>query len=557
MKKPVALLLVALLCMGLCSAVSAQSAIQSMDSRCTVAPGGSCDLELTVLLRLDEGSKPPFPIPAEATDVTLNGQRAGITLAGENKLLSLSGITGGNEGTYEFRIRYSLPGVVDPDKEGLVLTLPLLSGFEYPVEELHFSVTLPSEVTTEPVFTSSYYQELIAAQLDVSVEGKTLTGHTRSLKDHETLSMTLPVTDEMFPQLAVTVRVMGVMDAVVLAFAALTLLYFLLTMRPKRLHREERTTAPDGISAGDLQMWFTGKGVDFSLLVVTWAQLGYLRIQVDRYGHVQLHKRMDMGNERSKFENRCFRSLFGARQTVDGSGYHYARLCRELGNKVPGIKEIYLPLSGNPKILRILGMISGMLSGFLLASAFAPHSLLLKLLLAPVSAALSWGIQSAGNSMPHRKKLPVYIGIGCAAIWMLLGIFSSEVALCLLMLLFQLAVGLGAAFGGRRTALGHQVREQISNLRRHMIFGSKQDMAQLLKGNPNYFHELLPYALAMGLDRTFARHFDQLQLQECNYLIVSSQRQRTASEWARVLRRAVEALDAKADRLPLERFKRK
>ena len=557
MKKLVALLLVALLCMGLCTTVSAQSAIKSLDSRCSVAAGGSCDLEMTMLLYLDEGAKPAFPIPAEATDVTLNGQRGSVTLSGENKLLSLSGITGGNAGTYEMRIHYSLPGVVDAGQEGLILTLPLLSGFEYPVEELRFSVTLPSQVTTEPVFTSSYYQELIAAQLDVSVQGNTLTGQTHSLKDHETLSMQLPVTDEMFPQLAVTVRVMGVMDVVVLAFAALTLLYFLLTMRPKRLHREQRTTAPDGVSAGDLQMWFTGKGVDFSLLVVTWAQLGYLRIQVDRYGHVQLHKRMEMGNERSKFENRCFRNLFGARQTVDGSGYRYARLCREIWGKAPGIKEIYLPRSGNPKILRTLGMISGMLSGFLLATSFTPHSLLLKLLLALVCAALSYGLQAAGNAMFHRKKLPVLIGIGCCVIWMLLGIFSDDVVLSLLMVLFQFIVGLGAAYGGRRTLLGQQTMEQIFNLRRHILFGSKQDMAQLLRGNPNYFYELLPYALAMGLDRTFARHFDRLELQECNYLILSSQRQRTASEWAKVLRNTVESLDAKATRLPLERFKRK
>ena len=96
MKKLVALLLVAMLCMGLCTAVSAQSAIQSLDSRCSVAAGGSCELELIVLLYLDEGAKPGFPIPAEATDVTLNGQRAGVTLSGETKLLSLSGITGGD-----------------------------------------------------------------------------------------------------------------------------------------------------------------------------------------------------------------------------------------------------------------------------------------------------------------------------------------------------------------------------------------------------------------------------------------------------------------------------
>lgn len=61
MKKLVALLLVALLCMGLCSAAAAQSAIQSLDSRCSVAAGGSCDLELTVLYVLMKRLSRRFP----------------------------------------------------------------------------------------------------------------------------------------------------------------------------------------------------------------------------------------------------------------------------------------------------------------------------------------------------------------------------------------------------------------------------------------------------------------------------------------------------------------
>lgn len=556
MKKLLILLLVAVLCTGLCISASAQTCIQSLDSRCTVVASGACTLDLAVTLQLDGSEQPVFPIPSDAADITLNGQRASITSSGSYKLLSLAGITGGQPGTYSFHLHYSLPGVINPEEDDLVLTLPLLCGFAYPVESLTFSVTLPSQITTEPAFTSSYYQELIAAQLDVKISDNTLSGHTLRLKDHETLSMILPVTDEMFPQLAVTARVMGVMDLVVLGFAVLTALYFLLTMLPKRLHRETRTTAPYGVSAGDLQMWLSGSGVDFSLLVVTWAQLGYLRIQLDG-DRVLLHKRMDMGNERSLFENRCFRNLFGARQTVDGTGSRYARLCRDIWGKTPRAKEIYRPLSGNPRIFRLLALISGMLSGFLLASAFAPHSLLLKLLLALVSTLLSAMVQAGGCAMPRRQKQPVMIGALCSTVWLLLGLFSGEWLLCLLMILFQFAVGLAAVYGGRRTPLGHQTMEQIFNLRRHLIFGSSQDMAQLLKGNPNYFHEMLPYALALGVDHRFARHFNRLQLQECSYLVTNSQGKLSASQWAKLLRSTVDALDAKAKQLPLERFKRK
>ena len=140
---------------------------------------------------------------------------------------------------------------------------------------------------------------------------------------------------------------------------------------------------------------------------------------------------------------------------------------------------------------------------------------------------------------------------------MLFGVLSNEVALCFLMNLFQLLVGLGAAYGGKRTFLGHLVMEQIFNLRHHIKSTSDQDMVRLIKGNPNYFHELAPYALALGLDRKFAGKFNRVRLQECNFLIVENQRQMNASEWAKALRTAVETLDAKAKRLPLERFTRK
>lgn len=557
MKKLVAFLLVALLWLGLCPGVFAQSSVQMLDSRGTVSDNGECSVEMSVTLRLEEAEDLSFPLPPEASDVTLNGKRGSVSTSGKNKWLSLSSVTGGRAGNYSFLIHYTLPGVVDPGKEGLVLTLPLLCGFAYPVEDLRFSLILPSEITTEPSFNSSYYQDLIAAQMEVTVEGNTLSGHTGSLKDHETLYLYLPVTDEMFPQAAVTARVMGVMDVVVLVVALLAVIYFILTMRPKLLHRDDRVTAPDGVCAGNLQMWLTGRGVDFSLLVVTWAQLGYLRIQVDDNGRVLLHKRMEMGNERSPFENRSFRNLFGRRRIVDGTGDHYARLCYEMWRKTPGMKEIYRPLTGNPKLFRVLCLISGMLSGALLAAAFAPHSLLLKLFLPLVTAIFSYGLQEAGAAMPHRHRLAVWIGAACGGIWLLLGVLSGEVLLCTLMCGFQLVSGLASVYGGRRTVLGHQTMEQIFNLRRHLRAAPEQELNRLYRGNQNYFYEMAPYALALNVDRQFARHFNRMRLQECSYLIVGNRRQLTATEWAKALRTAVETLDARAKRLPFERFTHK
>ena len=59
------------------------------------------------------------------------------------------------------------------------------------------------------------------------------------------------------------------------------------------------------------------------MLVIAWAQMGYLLIHLDDDGRVLLHRRMTMGNERSDFESQCFRRLFGKRKLVDtGSPYY-------------------------------------------------------------------------------------------------------------------------------------------------------------------------------------------------------------------------------------------
>ena len=555
MKKAFIILILLVCCAGLMPRVSAQSGFRTVEVNAIVDASGSCDMTVSGKLTFDEAvTEPVFPVPETSTDIFLNGQKVSSPIKGSVRQVPLKGLTGGNVGDFTFTLHYRLPGTVSSGEEGMELKLPLLSGFSYPVEALTFRIQLPGDVTGQPVFTSSYYQELIQAQMELNLSGNTVSGSCGSLKDHETVTMILPVNETMFSQAAVTARVMGIMDIAIITAVVLALVYYILALRPHLFRREPRSTAPDGVCAGDLQLWLTGGGIDLSLMVVTWAQLGYLRIQIDDSNRVLLHKRMDMGNERSGFENRYFKSLFGKRRIVDGTGEHYARLCRHLRSQTPQIREIYKPHSGNPKLFLGLCALAGMLSGVNLATGFAPHSLFLKVFLALVTAAFSLAVQAWGRSILHRRRLAARAGGVCAGIWLLLGLLSGETAGAFLMAAFQLLSGIAAAYGGRRTLLGQQTMEQILELRLHLRRVSQQDLKRLLKANSGYFYEMAPYALALNIDRHFARQFGQLRFQECSYLIAGSRRQMTAAEWARLLRTAVQILDARAQRLPLERL---
>lgn len=554
MKRSWMLVLAVLMACVLALPVAAQSVVRS-DS--VVDADGSCRVTVSATLVYPEQvTSPVFPVPSGAENVTVNGDPATVYTAAGSRMVSLKDITGGGAGTYTLTIAYHLPAVVSATEEGtLLLSLQLLSGFPYPIDALEATIVLPGDVTGQPVLTGGYYHQTASELVDVSVSGDTVAiTSILPLKDHETLTMELPVEETMFPQTVRTARVLGVMDIVIFLSVLLAVGYYLLTMRPELPRRVSRAAAPDGISAGEVAVWMAGGPMDLSMLVVSWAQLGYIRIHVEDTGRVLLHKRMEMGNERSLFENRTYKNLFGRRRVVDGTGHHYAELCRNTRKRTNRLKDVYHPSSGNPLIFRGLCAIGGLLCGVSIAGAVASHSSVLMVLLAAATTVMAVLLQEAGRCLPLRSKLPLWIGLGCAGAWLVLGIWSGEWVVSLLMIVVQFLAGIALGYGGRRTEPGQQALIQLMGLRRFMGSASKKQLQQLLKEDPAYFHELAPYALALGMDKTFARRFGTLRLPECTYLIRGSHRQMTAAEWAALLRTTVDTLDAKARRLPFEKL---
>ncbi len=575
MKRLVVLLTLCLLLAGVfCLPVSAETAATQVDLQCTVTAEGDCLVTATVNLRLEAAlDSLSYPVPPDAKNVTVNGSNATATRYASALQVDLSRISKGYVGDASVRIGYTLPGAVkittlnqaavDSGKEkpnrALVLTVPLLSGFEYPVEAMNFTITMPNNcVGLSPSFTSIYRQESIESDLKIlPITGSQIIGSTKVvMNDREGVTMTMVVPDKMFPTVSTYVRDGYPELPYILGFFGAALLYWLLTLRTWPIRRSRASTAPEGITAGELGCRLTLTGGDLTMMVFSWAQLGYLLIAVEG-NKVYLHKRMDMGNERSLFEVRVFQSLFAGRRVVDCSRAYYAKLCAKTASMVPGEKTMCRPRSGSRKIFRWLLCVSQAFCGMCIAmnmTSIAVLRIMFSLIFGVLSAISAWQIQEFAMHLPFRTRSRAWISLALCLFWVLLGLIAGQPWVPLVSVLVQLLMGYLAAYGGMRTERNRSEAGEILAIRRFLRRIPRPEAARLIKLDPEYFFRMAPYAIALGVGKPFAAAFGRRKLEQCPYLITKGQNSRTAEDWMRLMIQTVALMDDRYRRTQTERW---
>lgn len=558
-RRGIILLLCLVLLLSCAVTAGAESAATSVISYSTVTSNGDCQVSVTVTLRLEEAMNTiQFPVPQNAANIKKDGSLVPTSSGGGVTLVDLSGTLGGLVGTFTVRLDYTIPGAVKNVEGNLILDLPLLCGFSYPVETMDFTITLPGQVDTRPNFTSVYLQDAAESNMEFAVHGNMISGKIKNmLEDHDTLSMTLDVPEEMFPSIS-TYHRSGNPEIIPMCIcAALALIYWIIFLRTLPVLPVIHKTAPEGITAGELGCRLTLSGADLTMMVFSWAQLGYLLIQLDDRGRVILHKRMEMGNERSLFEIRIFNNLFGKRQAVDGTGMGYARLCRKVKSMVPGERSMCSASTGNTRVFRGLCCGIQIFCGICLAmnlTDLAVLQILLSVVLVIFAAFSAWKIQESMYHIHLRHKLPLILGLVFTLVWILLGLIAGQVVIPLVCSLAQLLAGFASAYGGRRSDLGRQNISQILGLRKYLKTLSKEELQQLRRSDPEAFFNLAPYAMALGVGKKFAWFFGGKSIGNCPYLVCNIRGKLNAQDWMLILRETAGALDALNRRMDLEKY---
>lgn len=555
MRRVFLLLTLLILIFSLAVGASAATEASTVSCHATVNSDESCNITVTAVFRLEEAvPELNFPVPAKASGITLNGHRVGSSVSDKIRYVDLTQITGGMAGEFSAVLTYRINDVVDFNEEGLlVLDVPLLSGFDYPVKKLECSVMLPGEVVSKPAFISGYHQTNIEQDLTFSVSGATVSCTSlKELKDHETLAMQLYVTDTMFPQSVIKLQNLQPLYVIMGICAGLALLYWVLFLRNLPPRFRSTATPPEGYSGGQLGSVLSLKGADLTMMVFSWAQLGYVLIQMDKRDRVLLHKRMDMGNERSLFERKCFSTLFGRQDIVDASGLRYALTCQKIAHFSPNIQGLVHPGSGSFTLFRVFMTLVGLFDGICLGltvSTEAAVPWIPGILMGLLFAIFSWFIQLWADGLISSRKDRLYLGIVLFVGWLTISLFAGTSALDIWVILGQILAGLMITFGGRRTPLGRQYMGQTLGLLLYLQTIPRTQVVYLSQRDPEYFHSLAPYALALGVEKAFASRFGRTLQSPCPWLIAPVGERMTAAQWIAVMNRAVRSMRLRQRRL--------
>lgn len=555
-------LAVILLCViALLSMTCGVHAAQTYASRATVYVTVNADesatVTATVMLHISENTGDlTFPVPENATAITLGGSRANVSRAQQCQQVALSGLLGQMTGELSFTVGYTLPDVIGVDAAGQKqLQLPLLSGFSGSVSSLEFTVTMPAAISNKPAFTSGYHQANIEKDLTVTTQGNTVIGvSVAELKDHETLNMTLQVDEQMFPSSPLELADSSVDDVLMVVFGVLAIAYWLIFLRRWPVSRTESTTPPEGVSAGQLGAMLTLQRPSLCLMVLSWAQLGYLQILRQR-GRVYLVRQMEMGNERSDMEQKIFKTLFRKSERVDTAGVRFAELCTTVARIRPRYPSNVDPKSGNSMIFRVLAAMVAAFGGVSFAVAVTQGAALQGFWIVVMGLIGLLGglwMQQCLREIWLRKTYLTWAGLLCTGIYLLLGAVSGQLGIAVAVAASQLLAGYMAFYGVRRTQAGRQEIARILGLRRHLCRISRQELERICENDPTYFSAMLPYALALGVDRRFARRFSRENKPECPYL--EGERRQTALQWSEEIRYTLKSMEKRANHLFLERL---
>lgn len=542
--------------------VFADYSVDTVSVSADVAENGKTQVTMTLQLTFT-GTETRVTIPLSGTD--LSKISAGDvrfdteeTDLGTNVVLKKKE---GFSGTQTFQISYRVPLTEDGDDAVDHYALGLLSsqlgkkigGCSFSLVLPAGQVQLPEEFVLEPKVISGYNGELSAQETGLTVSGTTITGSVSDRMACDSLALELDLPAGYFKVRSTRIPVVSItwLSVAMMAVLLLCAVYWQLKLRTPHVESTARLLAPEGVLVCQLPMVLDGSTCDVTAMVLEWANLGYLSIGQTKGGQVYLTRRISMGSERSAAEQKLFAQIFGTKRRVAMTpGRCAAAAARFRSASRRSLSRVIFDKTGgnllfvqNPcRLLLAVGL------GYMAYGALPEGGgfVVLAVLIGCVGLIYALYLHSALCAFfSLRTVTPISILCWVLALAALaVGLLSGTLLEVLVGLLACLFSSLVSARGPRRSQRGRDALAQARGCRTFCLHVSWQKLQIYQERNRRFFQTQLPRAVALGVDKQFARRFERLPVPVPEWLSVSGPSAMSAQSLQRLLTPVLKQLRA-------------
>ena len=457
-----------------------------------------------------------------------------------------------------YAISYTYDGGIDFDNDMDEFYFNLIGPeWDCQIDQVTFEIRMPKSFDEGRLsLTSGYMGSVDSSKIEYSVANNSITGYVKEpLQSYEALTIALPLEEGYYDGVETHVNMILFygLFAVVAAFFIGLLGYSLKLKRRNRIVPVVTFNPPDNLNPPEVAYIFKKESLslnDVPSLILQWASKGYLKIdEVERRGfrkgYMTFTKLKKHSGEPGNYELKLFETMFnkgdGTVVTTEELAYTFYS---NLNTAVSRIKQKF---SGDQEILvnkyqlwtklyailylAITALGIGYITTVFLRNSFAVNYLigLLSGLVVLVAAAV---INYLKTNKPSLGTL-FFVGIFSISfgIPMLIAVLANFAPVITLMqwngpidltvfLLYLLLQGLTIiTLMGIKvyTSYGLEISGQIEGFREFIRTAKKDQLEMLYNENPDYFYDILPYAMVMELTDVWDKHVNKMAVMPPNW----------------------------------------
>ncbi len=439
--------------------------------------------------------------------------------------------------TYDISYTYDFgdDGITDFDFFYMSLTG---SNWESPLNHISFDITLPKPFESEGNLGFSFGRAGSSSydpkELKYTVNGNSIRGETlRVMQPGESIDVRLTLPKGYFVDARSDKPNGLLLIAIAGGFALASLLIFLLIKKPKKRVATVEFTPPEDLNSADvgfiLDCYADTK--DIISLIIYWANKGYISISQASKKHMELAKLKPLEEDANNYETLFFNRLFEDGDVIStkdftpeiGSGVVAA--CSRLKTKfTTGDTNIINHKSMGLSVLNIILMPLPLAFAFGVATYFNTLEVFMFWISLFVVFVVGVVLGSIYNSYNVSNKSSTRGKIVARSIFMYLFAFLYFAVLTLLISsaigwLFAIIITICSViifilipFILTRNNKGEEYYARIKGFK-HFIETVEEDRLRVLsEENPQYFYDILPYALVFGITDNWAKKFEKIHL---------------------------------------------